>query len=58
MEMKYTNINSTINAKGVLKKVRENRNNYKSQLKLIKRDLNNIMFNIKRNRLSPELIRL
>jgi len=58
MEMKYTNINSsgTINTKGGLKKAREKRNNYKSQLKSIKRDLNNIMFNIKRNRLSPELI--
>jgi len=58
MEMKYTNINSsgTINTKAGFKKAREKRNNYKSQLKSIKRDLNNIMFNIKRNRLSSELI--
>ena len=58
MEMKYTNINSSgaINTKAGFKKAREKRNNYKSQLKSIKRDLNNIMFNIKRNRLSSELI--
>ena len=41
---------------GNLKTVRENRNHYKLRLKIIKKDLRNIMFNIKRNRLSPELI--
>jgi stearoyl-CoA desaturase (delta-9 desaturase) len=57
MESKYTKISrDTVHPNGVLKQVRDNRKKYKSQLKLIKRDLTNIMFNIKRDRLSPKLI--
>ena len=58
MEMKHSHIinNQITDVKKNRKEVGEIRNQYAYQLKLIKRDLNNILFNIKRNRLSSELI--
>ena len=57
MERKYTNLVAAGKAKNkaILKELRKERKEYKAQLSEIKRNLNRIMLNVKRNRLRPEL---
>jgi len=57
MERKYTNLIASGKAKNkaLLKELKQERKQYKLQLKEIKRNLNSILFNVKRNRLRPEL---
>ena len=57
MERKYTNLVAAGKAKNkaILNELRKERKEYKAQLSEIKRNLNRIMLNVKRNRLRPEL---
>ena len=57
MERKYTNLIASGKAKNkaLLKELKQERKQYKAQLNEIKRNLNSILSNVKRNRLRPEL---
>jgi stearoyl-CoA desaturase (delta-9 desaturase) len=57
MEMKYKNSynKDLLDAKAVLDKINSNRKNYKSQLRLIKKELNSILLNIEGRRIFIKL---